>query len=162
MPRIEIFRFQVHFGDCDPAGIAFYPNFFRWYDAASRHFFDCCGLPPWRETEKTHGIIGVPLVEALDVVSQTVRPAVRPRILKMRELVAAGSSFADACKTVGGFDNVTIAVYRGADDPADITVSHDFENIRKARAFAASPRLKEVMKGAGVASVPSIWFVKSA
>lgn len=64
MPRIEIFRFQVHFGDCDPAGIAFYPNFFRWYDAASRHFFDCCGLPPWRETEKTHGILGVPLVEA--------------------------------------------------------------------------------------------------
>jgi len=54
------------------------------------------------------------------------------------------------------------AVYRSADDPADITVSHDFENIRKARAFAASPRLKEVMKGAGVVSAPSIWFVKSA
>lgn len=64
MPRTEIFRFQVHFGDCDPAGIAFYPNFFRWYDAASRHFFDCCGLPTWRETEKTSGIIGVPLVDA--------------------------------------------------------------------------------------------------
>ena len=64
MPRVEIFRFQVHFGDCDPAGIAFYPNFFRWYDAASRHFFDCCGLPTWRDTEKSSGIIGVPLVEA--------------------------------------------------------------------------------------------------
>ncbi|MBL9008408.1 MAG: acyl-CoA thioesterase [Myxococcales bacterium] len=64
MPRFEIFRFQVHFGDCDPAGIAFYPNFFRWYDAASRHFFDRCGLPTWRETEKESGIIGVPLVEA--------------------------------------------------------------------------------------------------
>ena len=63
---------------------------------------------------------GVPLVEALDVVSQTVRPAVRPRILKMRELVAAGSSFADACKTVGGFDNVTIAVYRGAERSGDL------------------------------------------
>lgn len=63
---------------------------------------------------------GVPLVEALDVVAQTVRPVVRPRILKMRDLVAAGSSFADACKTVGGFDNVTIAVYRGAERSGDL------------------------------------------
>lgn len=63
---------------------------------------------------------GVPLVEALDVVTQTVRPAVRPRIARMRELVAAGSSFADACKNVGGFDSVTIAVYRGAERSGDL------------------------------------------
>lgn len=63
---------------------------------------------------------GVPLVEALEVVTQTVRPAVRPRIARMRDLVAAGSSFADACKTVGGFDNVTIAVYRGAERSGDL------------------------------------------
>lgn len=25
---------QITFGDCDPAGIAFYPNTFRWMDAA--------------------------------------------------------------------------------------------------------------------------------
>ncbi|MFV0244713.1 MAG: acyl-CoA thioesterase [Qingshengfaniella sp.] len=25
---------QVTFGDCDPAGIVFYPNMFRWMDAA--------------------------------------------------------------------------------------------------------------------------------
>jgi len=25
---------QVSFGDCDPAGIVFYPNFFRWVDRA--------------------------------------------------------------------------------------------------------------------------------
>ncbi|MED5372331.1 MAG: acyl-CoA thioesterase [Myxococcota bacterium] len=27
-------RLQVCFGDCDPAGIAFYPSYFRWFDAA--------------------------------------------------------------------------------------------------------------------------------
>ena len=28
-------RFTVEFGDCDPAQIVFYPNYFRWMDAAS-------------------------------------------------------------------------------------------------------------------------------
>lgn len=27
-------RHQISFGDCDPAGIVFYPNIFRWMDAA--------------------------------------------------------------------------------------------------------------------------------
>jgi type II secretory pathway component PulF len=63
---------------------------------------------------------GVPLVEALDVAAQTVRPAARPRCAKLRELVSAGSSFADACRTVGGFDKVTIAVYRGAERTGDL------------------------------------------
>mgnify|MGYP003646759292 FL=1 len=26
--------FEITFGDCDPAGIVFYPNIFRWMDAA--------------------------------------------------------------------------------------------------------------------------------
>lgn len=63
---------------------------------------------------------GVPLVEALDVVSQTVRPVARPRMLKLRELVQSGSSFADACKAAGGFDAVTIAVYRAAERTGDL------------------------------------------
>jgi len=24
---------EISFGDCDPAGIVFYPNYFRWFDA---------------------------------------------------------------------------------------------------------------------------------
>lgn len=63
---------------------------------------------------------GVPLVEALEVVAQTVRPAARPTIARMKDLVASGSSFADACRQVGGFDNVTIAVYRGAERSGDL------------------------------------------
>jgi 4-hydroxybenzoyl-CoA thioesterase len=63
MSRTHLHRLTVEFGDCDPAQIAYFPNFFRWFDAASRHFFAQCGLPPWRETEQTHGIIGTPVVE---------------------------------------------------------------------------------------------------
>ena len=65
-------EFTVEFGDCDPARIVFYPNFFRWMDAASRHFFTAAGVPTWHETEASDGIIGTPLVDA---TAQFKRPA---------------------------------------------------------------------------------------
>lgn len=52
------------------------------------------------------------------------------------------------------------AVFQAADKPNDVTVWHDFETLDAAREFVSSPRLKEVMKDAGVASEPTIWFVK--
>jgi type II secretory pathway component PulF len=62
----------------------------------------------------------VPLVEALDVVTQTVVPKTRPRMVRLRDLVQSGSSFADACRSVGGFDTVQIAVYRAAERSGDL------------------------------------------
>ena len=64
MKRISVFQIAVEFGDCDPAQIVYFPNFFRWFDASSRKFFIECGVPPWREMEKANGIIGTPVVEA--------------------------------------------------------------------------------------------------
>jgi len=29
-PRTTVFTIQVEFGDCDPARIVWFPNFFRW------------------------------------------------------------------------------------------------------------------------------------
>ena len=58
-----VYVVKVEFGDCDPAKIVWFPNFFRWIDAASRHFFIQCGVPTWTETEKTLGVIGTPLVD---------------------------------------------------------------------------------------------------
>jgi 4-hydroxybenzoyl-CoA thioesterase len=63
MTREVVYKVKVEFGDCDPAKIVWFPNFFRWIDAASRHFFIQCGVPPWTETEQTLGIIGTPLVD---------------------------------------------------------------------------------------------------
>ena len=60
--REVTYSLQVEFGDCDPARIVWFPNFFRWIDAASRHFFVACGVPAWHELERTRGIIGTPLV----------------------------------------------------------------------------------------------------
>jgi 4-hydroxybenzoyl-CoA thioesterase len=63
MAKTTIHSVAVQFGDCDPAGIVFFPNFSRWMDAASLAFFMECGLPPWRELVKTRGIVGTPLLE---------------------------------------------------------------------------------------------------
>ncbi len=63
MSRVSVYRVTVEFGDCDPAQIVYFPNFFRWIDAASRYFFTDCGVPQWRETAQTLGVIGTPLVD---------------------------------------------------------------------------------------------------
>ena len=63
MPRTTLHSVNVQFGDCDPGGIVFFPNFSRWMDAASLMFFTQCGVPPWRVLERERGIVGTPLLE---------------------------------------------------------------------------------------------------
>jgi type II secretory pathway component PulF len=63
---------------------------------------------------------GVPLVEALDVCTTSVAPRTRPLVQRMRELVASGTSFAEAARSVEMFDAVTIAVYRAAERTGDL------------------------------------------
>lgn len=72
MNKTVIYEVEVMFGDCDPAGIVFFPNFSKWMDAASLNFFIQCGIPPWRELSKTTGIIGTPLLE---IQTRFIRPA---------------------------------------------------------------------------------------
>ena len=63
MSCTKIHRVDVYFGDCDPAGIVYFPNFSRWMDESSLAFFRDCGVPPWRELLRTRGIVGTPLLE---------------------------------------------------------------------------------------------------
>jgi len=66
---------------------------------------------------------GVPLTDALDVAASLVSASTKQRIEKMRSAVASGSSFADACAQVGGFDDVTITVYRAAEKSGDLAIA---------------------------------------
>lgn len=63
---------------------------------------------------------GVPLVEALDVTASAVAASTRPLVMRMKEMVASGSSFADAALQTGTFDKVTVAVYRAAERTGDL------------------------------------------
>ena len=50
------------------------------------------------------------------------------------------------------------AVYQAADNPNDVTVTHEFASVESARAFAESAELKKAMQNAGVVGPPTIWF----
>ena len=63
MSKEIVFHVDVQFGDCDPAGIVFFPNFSRWMDAASHNYFTQCGLPPWHAMTELPQCIGAPLLE---------------------------------------------------------------------------------------------------
>jgi len=85
MSKTIVFEVEVMFGDCDPAGIVFYPNFSKWMDASSLNFFRQCGVPPWRELLRTRGIVGTPLVEAH---ARFIRPATYGEKLQVHTHVA--------------------------------------------------------------------------
>lgn len=63
MSKTAVYAIDVQFGDCDPAGIVFFPNYSRWMDAASHHYFTACGLAPWRAMEELPHCVGAPLLE---------------------------------------------------------------------------------------------------
>ena len=65
--------FDVEFGDCDPAGIVFYPRFFGWLDATFQRWLRTHGLDQAAIRERFGGA-GTGLVEA----SATFRAPVRP------------------------------------------------------------------------------------
>jgi 4-hydroxybenzoyl-CoA thioesterase len=62
--RSHMHRQRIAFGDCDPAQIVFYANYFKWFYSASLEFFRACAAPPWRELDAGTGVIGTPLVKA--------------------------------------------------------------------------------------------------
>jgi 4-hydroxybenzoyl-CoA thioesterase len=103
VPKEIIYTQRVEFGDCDPAAIVWFPNFFRWIDAASRHFFIACGVPPWNETEKTLGVIGTPLV---DTHARFVKTASYGDILQLHVSIAEwrGKSFVQRYRVMRGDD----------------------------------------------------------
>ena len=40
---VAVLRTEVSWGDCDPAGIIFYPTYFRWFDTATWALFGSVG-----------------------------------------------------------------------------------------------------------------------
>jgi 4-hydroxybenzoyl-CoA thioesterase len=55
---------RVQWGDCDPAGIVFYPRYFEWFDAGTILLFEkATGLTKIRMLEKYDGA-GLALIEA--------------------------------------------------------------------------------------------------
>jgi 4-hydroxybenzoyl-CoA thioesterase len=84
MSTTSIHRVQVEFGDCDPAGIVFFPNFSRWMDAASHHYFRHCGLPPWHSLTEIPNCIGNPLLE---IHTRFLKPATYGDVIEVHSSI---------------------------------------------------------------------------
>ena len=55
--------FTVEWGNCDPARIVFYPNYFFWFDTTFQHWLRLAGLSQAMLTDR-YGIVGTPILEA--------------------------------------------------------------------------------------------------
>ena len=53
---------EIEWGDCDPADIVYFPNYFAWFDAGLMHHFASVGLPK-KELLARYGLTGWPLLE---------------------------------------------------------------------------------------------------
>lgn len=52
----------IEWGDCDPAGIVYYPRYFVFFDNATVALFLAAGLPK-HEMVKTFDMVGYPMVD---------------------------------------------------------------------------------------------------
>lgn len=55
--------FHVEWGDCDPAGIVFYPRYFAWFDACTAGLFELGLGIRSIEILRTYDIVGFPMVD---------------------------------------------------------------------------------------------------
>jgi 4-hydroxybenzoyl-CoA thioesterase len=75
-------RILVRWGDCDPAGIAFYPRFFEWMDVVANELHRVVGIKRIaRELRR-----GMPLV---DVSAEFLAPAFAEDELDVRATITA-------------------------------------------------------------------------
>jgi len=61
----------VEWGDCDPAGIVYFPRYFQWFDASTAVLFETIGLSK-KTLISRFGILGIPVV---DVRSKFRKPS---------------------------------------------------------------------------------------
>ena len=58
----SVIEFEIDWADCDPAGIVFYPQFFRMMNVGMHKMFEHVGLP-FRDLIAKFGTSGVPMLD---------------------------------------------------------------------------------------------------
>jgi len=60
--RVNRRKIKIEWGQCDPLGIVFYPQYFSMFDSGTHELFDSVGLTRG-ELKKRFGITGMPIVD---------------------------------------------------------------------------------------------------
>jgi 4-hydroxybenzoyl-CoA thioesterase len=53
---------RIEWGDCDPAGIVYYPRYFAMFDASTQYLFEAAG---WKKADlrREFGVVGFPMAD---------------------------------------------------------------------------------------------------
>lgn len=116
----------IEWGDCDPAGIVFYPRYFAMFDAATAALFQAALGMTKRAWTRRFGILGIPMV---DTRARFLVPSAHGDEVTIESRIAAfrRSSFdvthrllrADGALGVEGFET-RVWTARDPDDPERI------------------------------------------
>jgi 4-hydroxybenzoyl-CoA thioesterase len=83
-------KVEIQFGDCDPAGIVYYPNYFRFFDNATAGLLSAALGMHKRNWLAHYGIAGIPMV---DTGARFIRPSAFGDIVEIRsEITELGRS----------------------------------------------------------------------
>ena len=77
---------EIEFGDCDPAGIVYFPNYFRFFDDATAHLVSAALGMKKREWAAAHGIVGIPVVK---IATQFMAPSRFGDVVEIASEIAA-------------------------------------------------------------------------
>jgi 4-hydroxybenzoyl-CoA thioesterase len=55
-------KIHIEWGDCDPAGIVYYPRYFAYFDNCTAALFEAAGLPK-HDMLRHYQIVGIPMVD---------------------------------------------------------------------------------------------------
>jgi 4-hydroxybenzoyl-CoA thioesterase len=116
---------EIEWGDCDAAGIVFYPRYFAMFDASTAYLFEkATGMKKIRWRDK-YGIVGIPMVDTSAkfilpsrygdvIVIETEATAVRRSSFDIRHIV-----FKDGERAIEARETRVWAA-RDPDDPSRI------------------------------------------
>lgn len=65
-------EFNIAWGDCDPAGIVFYPRYFYWFDTTYQYWLQSLGLSQVILQER-YGVIGTGILETDAIFHTAIR-----------------------------------------------------------------------------------------
>lgn len=81
----RISKVEIQFGDCDPAGIVYYPNYFRFFDNASAGLLSAAFAMHKRNWLDHFGIVGIPMV---DTGARFLKPSSFGDVVEIRSEIA--------------------------------------------------------------------------
>ena len=132
-------RVQVGWGDCDPAGIVFYPHFYAWMDMVSHVLARQMGIPRESMIPPGPDMLGFPVV---GTEAQFLVPARMDDLLEVRTWVSrvgrSSLSLRHEIVRVEADDQPTELIARGREDR--VFIGRDERGTMRSRELTESMR----------------------